>query len=141
MTLPSLIDVSTDLDGLPVVSVTFDLSAPQADAALHALRTIREARYRLVDVSTDDAIALREMTSLVDELAEREGLEGIGRHEASVARLGVLRDALCEFSRAEHIEREGDAAAYPVAIALLDQVEDLHSDAVHAALTGETVAR
>lgn len=141
MSLPSLIDVKTDLDGLPVVSVVFDLDSAQADAALHALRTIRDARYRHVDVSTDDALALREVTSLVDELADREGLEGVGRHEASVARLGVLRDALSEFSRAEHLEREGDQAAYPAAIALLDEVEDLHADAVHAALTGEPVAR
>ena len=141
MTLPSLIDVSTDLDGHQVVSVTYDLDPAQADAALHALRTIREARYRLSDVSTDDALALREMTSLVDEFADREGIQGIGRHEASVARLGVLRDALSEFARAEHIEREGDRGAYPAAIALLDEVEDLHADAVHAALTGEPVTR
>jgi hypothetical protein len=139
-TIPHLIDVRDD-DGLAVVTVLFDLTPPQVDAGLHALRVVRDARYRLVEVATDDVLAMREMTALVDELAEVVGEDGIARFHVSVARLGVLRDGLSEFTAGEHLEREGDSAAHPVAWQLLDGLQDLHAEAVHAALHGISPVR
>lgn len=139
--VPHHIDLRTDHDGLPVVSIVYDLNPEQVDAALHALRTVRDARYRLDDISTDDALALRDMTSLIDELAVVVGGEGIARFHASVARLGVLRDGLDEFTAGRHLEREGDMAAHPPAARLLLAIADVHADAVRAALDGIAPAR
>ncbi|WP_372792303.1 hypothetical protein [Paraconexibacter sp.] len=134
--LPHLIDVRFDDDGLPVVTVVFDLTPAQVDGALHALRTVREARFALTQLTTDEALALRELTSLVDEYAVIVGADANARIESSVARLGVLRGALAQFSQGEHPEREGDSAAHPTVMALLAAIEDLHAEAVRAALQG-----
>jgi hypothetical protein len=137
--LPHHIEVGTDAEGHRSVAVTFDLGPEQAGAAAHAVRVIRDVRYRVAELSVDDVLAMRDMTSLADELGERSELDGYSHVTASVARLGVLRSALEEFATAEHLEREGDAAARPVVFTLVDAIGDLHADAVHAALTGETV--
>ena len=137
--LPHHIEVGTDAEGHRSVAVTFDLGPEQAGAAAHAVRVIRDVRYRTVEMSAEDVLAMRDMTAMADELGERGALDGYSHVTASVARLGVLRSALEEFSCAEHLEREGDSAARSVVIALVDAVGDLHADAVHAALTGETV--
>ena len=137
--LPHHIEVGTDAEGLRSVTTTFDLAPEQAGAAAHAVRVIRDVRYRTAEMSADDVLAMREMTSLADELGEREALSGRSHVTATVARLGVLRGALEEFASAEHLEREGDAAARPVVVSIVDAVADIHADAVHAALTGEPV--
>lgn len=134
--LPNHIELYPDRDGLPTVAVTFDLTPAQVEAVLHALRTIREARYALSQISTDDAIALREFTSLVDVLADLSGKHGVGRVQMTVARLGVLRTALAEFASGEHLEREGDALQRPIVFEVLDAVEDIHVRAVRVALDG-----
>lgn len=141
MDLPHHIDVRTDDDGPAVVSVVVDLTPPQVDAALHALRIVREARYKLHEIAIDDVLALREMTGLVDELAEVVGGDGIARFQVTVARLGILCDGLRQFTAGEHLEREGDGVAHPVAWELLDALQDLHADAVHAALHGISPVR
>jgi len=141
MDLPHFIDARTDDDGHTAVTVLFDLAPEQVDAALHSLRTVRDARYRLAEIATDDVLALREMTSLVDELAEVVGGDGIARFHLTVARLGVLRDGLMEFTAGEHLEREGDDAAQPVAWELLDALQGLHAEAVHVALQGVSPVR
>ncbi len=132
--LPHHIETYPDRDGLPSVAVTFDLTPPQIEATLHALRSARDARFRVPEISTDDALALGELTSLVDVLADLAAGEAIGRVQMTVARLGVLRDGLAEFLSGEHLEREGDAAARPEVFEVLDAVEDLHARAVRAAL-------
>lgn len=137
--LPHHIEVGTDAEGHRSVSATFDLAAEQAGAAAHALRVIRDVRYRTAEMSADDVIAMRDMTSLADELGELQALAGRSHVTASVARLGVLRGALEQFVTGEHLEREGDAAARPVIVSIVDAVADVHADAVHAALTGEPV--
>jgi hypothetical protein len=139
--LPHHVEVRTDADGHASVEVTFDLTAPQAGAAAHALRVVRDARYRTAELSSDDVLAMREMTVLADELAEIEALGSADRVRASVARLGTLRSALEEFAAAEHLEREGDADARPLVFGLVDDVIDLYAEAVRAALAGEPVAR
>jgi hypothetical protein len=132
--LPNHIETYPDRDGLPSVAVTFDLTPVQVDATLHALRTVRDARYRLTQIATDDAIALRDLTALVDVLADLSGGQGVGRIQTAVARLGVLRNGLAEFAAGEHLEREGDAVARPVVFDVLDSIEEIHTRAVRAAL-------
>jgi hypothetical protein len=132
--LVSHVDVRTDDDGAPIVSVTFDLTAVQVGAVLHALRTVRDARHRTQEMSADDVVAMRDLTSLVDELSAFGPLEAAVRLRATPARLGALRDALDEFAAAEHQEREGDSAARPLVFALVDSIADLHAEAIRAAL-------
>ncbi|XAY03341.1 hypothetical protein DSM112329_00154 [Paraconexibacter sp. AEG42_29] len=134
--LPNHIELYPDRDGLPSVAVTFDLTPSQVEAVLHGLRTVREARYALSQISTDDAIALREFTALIDVLADLSGRQGVGRVQMTVARLGVLRTALAEFASGEHLEREGDALQRPIILEVLDAVEEIHVRAVRAALDG-----
>ena len=136
--LPNHIELYPDRDGLPSVAVTFDLTPAQVEAILHALRTIREARYAVGQISTDDVLALRELTALIDVLADLSGRMGVARVQTTVARLGVLRDGLAQFARGEHLEREGDAANRPIVLDVLDAVEDIHLRAVRAALDGAT---
>jgi hypothetical protein len=138
--LPHHVELRTDADGLPSVEVTFDLTPIQAGAAAHALRVVRDARYRTAEMTADDVLAMREMTSLADELSELGAASGADHVRASVARLGTLRSALEQFAAAEHLEREGDAEARPVVYTLVDEVGDLHAEAVRAALTGDPVA-
>ena len=137
--LPHHLEVRTDADGLPSVEVTFDLTPQQAGAAAHALGVVREARYRTAELSTDDVLAMRDMTSLADELTELVAAGGADHVRATVARLGTLRSALEEFAAAEHLERVGDAAARPLVFALADAIADLHAEAVRAALDGAAV--
>ncbi len=137
--LPNHIETYPDRDGLPTVAVTFDLTPIQVDATLHALRTVREFRYGVAQISTDDAIALRELTLLVDVLADLSGGMGVGRVQMTVARLGVLRDGLAEFISGEIVggellEREGDAVARPTVFEVLDAIDEIHVRAVRAAL-------
>ncbi|HVL94490.1 MAG TPA: hypothetical protein VM266_01380 [Solirubrobacteraceae bacterium] len=138
--LPHHVEVSTDDDGFPAVAVTFDLAPEQAAAAAHAVRTIREVRYRTFDMSADDVVAMREMTSLADELAELSARGGADHVRANIARLGALRSALEEFAANEHLEREGDAAARPIVFLLADAVADLHAEALRALLPPAPVA-
>ena len=136
---PHHIEVGTDAEGHRSVSAVFDLAPDQAGAAAHAVRVVRDIRYRTAVLSVDDVLAMRDMTSLADELGELELLDGRSHVRATVARLGVLRGALEQFATAEHLEREGDAEARPVVFSLVDSVGDLHAEAVHAALTGEAL--
>lgn len=132
--LPNHIETYPDRDGLPSVAVTFDLTPVQVDASLHALRAVRDARYRAAQISTDEVLALRELTMLVDVLADLCGGGGVGRIVASVARMGVLREGLATFVSGELLEREGDNIARPVVFEVLDAVEEIHVRAVRAAL-------
>lgn len=134
--LPNHIELFPDRDGLPSVAVTVDFTPAHVEAALHGLRTMREARFAYTSISTDDALALRELTALVDTLADLSGAMGVGRVQLTVARLGVLRDALAQFAAGEHLEREGDALQRPIILEVLDAIEDIHCRAVRAALEG-----
>jgi hypothetical protein len=136
---PHHIEVGTDAEGHRSVIAVFDLAPDQAGAAAHAVRVIRDVRYRTAELSADDVLAMRDMTSLADELAELQTLDGRSHVTATVARLGVLRGALDQFAAAEHLEREGDAEVRPAVFSLVDSIGDLHAEAVHAALTGEAV--
>ena len=134
--LPHHLDIRLDADGHATVEVLVDVSSIQAGAAAHALRIVRDERYRVAEMSADDVLTMREMTALADELGAIEALGGHARVTATVARMGVLRTALETFAAGEHPEREGDAAARPVVYALVDAIADVHADAVRAALRG-----
>jgi hypothetical protein len=134
--LPHHVEIRDDPDGLPVVVATVDLSAAQVSGSLHALRVIRDARHRTQVMTAEDVLTMRELTSLVDELAMLEVHESAVVVQANPARLGVLRDALEEFAAAEHVERDGDAAARPIVFALADGIADVHAASVRAALDG-----
>src|SRR3954447_6561330 len=137
--LPHHLEVRTDADGHTAVEVTFDLTPAQAGAAAHAVRVVRDVRFRTAELSVDDVLSMRELTSVADELTELGAAAGADHLRASVARLGALRSALEEFAAAEHHEREGDADARPVVFALADAIGELHAEAVRSALSGAAV--
>jgi len=134
--LPHSVDIRSGLDGLPLVTAVFDLTAEQIGACVHAARAVRAIRYQHAELSADDVVSMREITSLVDELTEHQAYEATIRLAVSVARLGVLRGALEEFAAAEGIEREGDAEARRFVYAMVDDVCDIHAEALRAALEG-----
>lgn len=137
------IDVAQDTDGHPVVSVVVDLSAEQIAASAHAVRVARDVRYRTPELSTDEVLAMRELTSLADELGERQGYAAHARMVFSVARLAALREALDLFCEARGIEivREGDDEALPLARGLTFELADVQADAVRVALEGAPCPR
>jgi CHAD domain-containing protein len=137
ITLPHHLGFRLDADGHRTVEVVFDLTAAQAGAAAHAVKIIRDERYRSIELSVDDILAMREMTSLADELAHLHAVDASDRIHASVARIGMLRSALEEFAAGEHLERIGDADARPTVFSLVDAVADLHAEALHAALNAD----
>jgi hypothetical protein len=125
------------LDGSRVVDVTLDLSAPQLDAGAHAVRQVAADRYRVAVIETaDDVLAMRELTSLSDELAALALPGAMNRLTLAVAGIGRFRAALEDFaaSRADGPLREGDNEALPHVYAMVDGVGDAHAAAVRAAL-------
>jgi hypothetical protein len=130
------IDITKDVDGHSVVLATLDLDEAEAAAAGHAVAAVRAERYRLAEMSSDDVLAMRELTALADELAS-VGSPGIRSLVLRPARLTALRDALETFvtSRddAEWI-REEDREPLAAARPLLWPVADLCTEALRAAL-------
>jgi len=125
------------LDGSRVVDVTLELSAPQLNGAAHAVRLVVEERYRIAALEhVEDILAMRELTSLADELTALAAPGAINRLTLTVAGIGRLRGALEDFaeSRDDGAIREGDAEALPLVHALIDGVADAHGDAMRAAL-------
>lgn len=124
-------------DGTPVCNVSFDLSAEQLKAAARAAESIRLERHRNHELSTDDVLALRELTSISDEL---HTLADHGAHATLVlplARFVALHDALSEWVHAADERgwmREEDAEIHPFVAALVDPMASLRADALHAVL-------
>jgi hypothetical protein len=127
-------------DGTPVCNVSFDLSAQQLHAAARAAEAIRLERHRHQALSTDDVLALRELTGLSDELHQ---LADHGAHATVVlplARFAALHDALVEWVHAAEDRgwmREEDQEIHPLVAALIDPMASLREEALHAVL-GET---
>ncbi len=124
-------------DGTPVCNVSFDLSAQQLHATAGAAEAMRLHRHRHQALSTDDVLALRELTGLSDEL---HMLADQGAHATVVlplARFVALHDALSEWIAAADERgwmREDDQEIYPLVAALLDPMASLRADALHAVL-------
>jgi hypothetical protein len=124
-------------DGTPVCNVSFDLSAEQLHATARAAEAIRLERHRHQALSTDDVLALRELTGLSDEL---HMLADQGAHATVIlqlARFVALHDALSEWLAAAEQRgwmREDDQAIHPLVAALIDPMASLRADALHAVL-------
>ena len=124
-------------DGSRVVDVTMDLTSAQLDAGAHAVRHVTADRYRVTALeSADDILAMRELTSLADELAALAAPGAVNRLTLTVAGAGRLLGALEDFaqSRSEGAVREGDAEALPVVHGMIDGVADAHAAALRGAL-------
>ena len=125
------------LDGSRVVDVTMDLTPEQLRAGAHAVREVKADRYRVASLEhVDDVLAMRELTSLADELDALALGDGIARLTLAVAGVGRLRAALEEFaeSRSDGPLREGDVEALPHVYPMIDGVADAHAAVVRAAL-------
>jgi hypothetical protein len=126
-----------DADGLPVSNVSFDLSADQVAAAAHAVEAVRLERHRHESLSTDDVLALRELTSLSDELHELAAQQAHARMLLTLARFAALHDALSDWTHAATERdwmREDDREHYALVDALLEPMAQLRAEAVRSAL-------
>jgi hypothetical protein len=137
------IDISQGLDGEPVVLACFDLGEEQLRASAYAVAATAE-RFRNSELSTDDVIALRELTALSDELADLALRPGMSTVVLRPARLTIFRDAVARFigsrDEAEWV-REEDREPLAGVRALLHPLEDLCGDALRAALGAATAPR
>jgi hypothetical protein len=134
------------LDGSRVVDVTMDMTPDQLTAGSHAVRTVVADRYRVATLeSADDILAMRELTSLADELQSLVVPGAIARLTLNVGGIGRFSEALEAFVRVvsddERPEREGDADAVPHVYAIIDGVADAHRDAMRVALDDSLVHR
>ena len=131
------IDITKGLDGEAVVLACFDLGEAEIGASAHAVKAIREERFRNADMSVDDVLEMRELTALADELSQHVHETGIRTLVMRPSRLNAWRDALTHFveTRDEaEWTREDDREALPVARNLLWPLSDLCADAMRAAL-------
>ena len=132
------IDITQGLDGEAVVLACFDLGEAEISASAHAVRAIREERFRNVELSVDDVLEMRELTALADELGQHALEKGIRTLVMRPSRLNAWRHALTHFvetrDEAEWM-REDDSVALPAARVLLWPLGDLCADAMRAALS------
>ena len=130
------IDNTQDLEGHPVVSACFDLSAEEVVAAAHAIGAMSAERYRIPDLSADDVLRLRELTAIADELTEPGA--GMRTIVLSPARLSSFREAVERFvetrSAAEWL-REDDREPLEHLRGMIPTLEMLCEEAIRAALT------
>jgi hypothetical protein len=130
-------------DGTPVCNVSFDLSAQQLAAAVHAVEAIRLHRHQNAELSTDDVLALRELTGVSDELHRLAEAEANATLVLPLARFAALHDALTEWVHLADERgwmREDDAAVHPMIAALIDPMASLREDALHAVLGEDSPA-
>jgi hypothetical protein len=124
-------------DGTPVLNVAFDVSTEQLRAAVHAAGEIALERHRGQELDIDDVLALRELTSVRDELDHFAGAEANAHVVLPLARFIVLHDAVHEW--ADGREERGWARAddeRPLAMtrAMLPEMDRLRARALEAAL-------
>jgi hypothetical protein len=136
--LNARIDISQGLDGEAVVLACFDLAGEEIAASAQAVRVIAAERFRTGELSVDDVLELRELTSLTDELADLQREPGMRSIVMRPARLNAWRDALTHFVESRddaEWAREDDRIALPAARALLWPLGDLCAEAMRAALS------
>jgi hypothetical protein len=132
-----------DADGTPVCNVSFDLSSSQLAATAHALDAVRLVRHRGHAHSTDDVLALRELTGVSDEIHRLADHAAHGTVVLPLARFVVLHDALAEWVHGIDDQgwgREADDDALPLVAALLDPMAALRAEALQAMLGAEAEA-
>lgn len=133
----SEIRILHDADGHPVANVSFDLSAEQLAATARVAEGVRLDRHRNLALSTDDVLAMRELTGVSDELHRLAEHQAHGTVVLPLARFSALHDALTEWVHDADERgwmREDDQAAYPLIQALLAPMGDLRAAAVEAIL-------
>jgi hypothetical protein len=138
------IDISTGVDGETVVLVCLDLEQAEIAASSHAVTATAGERFRTADMSVDDVLELRELTTLSDELAALALRPGIDTVVMRPARLMAYRGAVAWFIEArDEAEwmREEDREALPRLRALLAPLEDLCAEAMRAALSPPNARR
>lgn len=125
------------LDGTPVVNVSFDLSAAQTAAAAHAAGTMRLRRHRGQELDTDQVLALRELTSVCDELGRLAEQQAHATVVLSLAQFTLLHDVLsewCEELDARGWGREEELTDRPLIEAMLGPMATLRARAVARAV-------
>src|ERR671911_897756 len=130
-------DTRTAPDGTTQVVARFDLAEPEAAAVARAVGVSRTEQFRHEELSTDDVVAMRELTALADQMTALAGYGSAVSVELSPARLVALRDALHAFVEQRDeagFTREEDRDAYAAALALAAPLADLSADALRAAL-------
>lgn len=136
--LHARIDLSHGLDGEPLVLACFDLGEQEVAAASHAVAAVAAERFRLVSMSVDDVLELRELTALADELAAAGPESGMRTLVLRPARLSALRDAAAEFVEtrddAEWV-RPDDLEPLARLRGLVVPLEELAAEALRAALS------
>jgi hypothetical protein len=136
------IEITTGLDGEPVVLALFDLDGAEVAAFAHAVKAVSAERFRMADMSVDDVLELRELTALADELGGLVALEdGLRTVVMRPARLTACRDALASFVEArDEAEwmREEDLEPLARVRGLVPPLEDLCAEALRAALQART---
>jgi hypothetical protein len=134
----------TEPDGTPVCNVGFDLSAQQLAAASFAVGEILVERHRGQALEIDDVLALRELTSVRDELQVLADADAHARLLLTLARFIALHDAVDEYvvtRTGRDWIRDADREALPYAGALLAPMAALRADALAAVLgSSETAA-
>jgi hypothetical protein len=127
-------------DGTPVCNVAFDLSAVQLAAASHATGEMLVERHRGQALEIDDVLALRQLTSVRDELQRLADADAHARLVLPLARLIALHDALDEYvctRTGRDWVREADKEALPFVGALIGPMAELRGDALTAVLSAE----
>ena len=112
------------LDGTPVVEALVHVSPEQAGACADAVRAVVGVRYRVPTLEVDEILTMRELTAVGDGFDELRAADGVSVVALSIARLGLLQDAIAE-------------SAPGPAHALLDQLADVHAEALRTALGGQ----
>jgi hypothetical protein len=132
------IDISHGLDGEPIVLACFDLGEDQIAASSHAVAAMAAERFRLVTMSVDDVLELRELTALTDELSDPGAPPGIRTLALRPARLSALRDSVARFVETRDDSewiREEDREPLAHLRGLLVPLEELSAEALRAALS------
>jgi hypothetical protein len=133
------IDISKGLDGEAVVLACFDLGDERLAASAHAVAAAASERYRTATMSSDDVLALRELTALTDELRDAAQTPGMRTVVLRPARLTAYRDAVAHFVESRDAAewlRDEDREPLTLVRGLLGELEELCADALRAALTG-----
>jgi hypothetical protein len=138
------IDITRGFDGETVVLACFDLDERRLAASAYGVVAAIGERYRTSAMSTDDVLALRELTALADELGDLALTPGLRTVVMRPARLSAYRDALAYFVESRDTAewlREDDREPLAAVRGLVAPLEDLCADALRAALTGGSPAR
>jgi len=133
-----------DPDGHPVCNVGFDLSGDQLSATAYATGEMLVERHRGQALEIDDVLALRELTSVRDELHVLAEAGGHAHLTMPLGRFIALHDAVDEWvctRTGRDWLRDADREALPLNGALLGPMGGLRSDALAAVLGSSETAQ